>query len=337
MHQIHLFGNVFTRVKDMVWCRFPLRLCSQLYLWGSPLWWDFLRMWPIFGCFFMSDHRGGHIPSLWIVHTRYVFVAGIHLSRTWMSGSLESMRWNVCVHRLGFGLYSHLKEFLGNGLRTHVNSKKIIPSTGSSEEDQTHDTASRRITNPTHYQLSYFGPRVDCRLFCIDPMPSVEIILTKSVPLPALKVWVYAMTRLTVAYLLPSWPTLAISRFLHLLVFHWEAERLGYESITTDLCQKMEFCRMPFCIWMRNLQICVISSVWLLILTGKKFNVGHCMQTFQLHSFIPVLLVGTVDLYHFKLLLDLDLDGRSQWKAKPLQFMFSLTSQLMGMKYKGVA
>ena len=33
-----------------------------------------------------------------------------------MSGSLESMRWNACVHRL----YSHQKEFLGHGVGTHV-------------------------------------------------------------------------------------------------------------------------------------------------------------------------------------------------------------------------
>ena len=30
-----------------------------------------------------------------------------------MSGSYESIRWNACVHRLDFGLYSHLKEFWG--------------------------------------------------------------------------------------------------------------------------------------------------------------------------------------------------------------------------------
>ena len=37
-----------------------------------------------------------------------VFVAGIHPSRTWTSGSLESVRWNACVHRLDLGLYSSL-------------------------------------------------------------------------------------------------------------------------------------------------------------------------------------------------------------------------------------
>ena len=57
------------------------------------------------------------------------FIAGIHSSRTWMSGSFEAMQWNACVHRLSLGLHSHQKEFGGNGVRTHVNSKGNIPTT----------------------------------------------------------------------------------------------------------------------------------------------------------------------------------------------------------------
>ena len=68
-----------------------------------------------------------------------------------MSGSFEFVRWNACVHRLDLSLYSHLKEFWGNGVRTHANSKGKIPSTGSSEEDGTHDAASYRTVSPTHY------------------------------------------------------------------------------------------------------------------------------------------------------------------------------------------
>ena len=44
-----------------------------------------------------------------------------------MSGSFESVRWNALVHRLDLGLYSHLKEFGENGVRTHVNSKEKNP------------------------------------------------------------------------------------------------------------------------------------------------------------------------------------------------------------------
>ena len=47
-----------------------------------------------------------------------------------MSQSFESVRWNACVHRPDLGLYSLLKEFLGNRVRTHANSKGNIPSTG---------------------------------------------------------------------------------------------------------------------------------------------------------------------------------------------------------------
>ena len=47
-----------------------------------------------------------------------------------MSGSLESVRWNTCEHRLDLGLYSHPKEVWGNRARTHVNSMGKIPSTG---------------------------------------------------------------------------------------------------------------------------------------------------------------------------------------------------------------
>ena len=51
-----------------------------------------------------------------------------------MSGSVETMRWNACVHRLDLGLNSYPKEFWENGIRTHINSKG--PSTGGSEEGQ---------------------------------------------------------------------------------------------------------------------------------------------------------------------------------------------------------
>ena len=72
-----------------------------------------------------------------------------------MSGSFESVQWNICVQRLDLSLYSNPKEFLGNGVRTHVNSNGKIPSTGkkfSLEKDRTHDIASHRTANPTHCQ-----------------------------------------------------------------------------------------------------------------------------------------------------------------------------------------
>ena len=76
-----------------------------------------------------------------------------------------SMQWNACVHRLDLSFFSHPKEFWGwgggggNGVRIHVNSKGKIPSTGISEENQTHAAAASRTASPTHDQLSYSGPK----------------------------------------------------------------------------------------------------------------------------------------------------------------------------------
>ena len=71
-----------------------------------------------------------------MVHAACVFVDAIHTSLTRMPGSSESMRWNICVHRLDLGLYS-CQKVKGNGVKSlfYVNSKgKKIPFTGSSEE-----------------------------------------------------------------------------------------------------------------------------------------------------------------------------------------------------------
>ena len=84
-----------------------LILCSELYLFGSP----FLGEICAYVTTFYSNHIGSHILSSWLVHAGCVFVAGIHPSRTWISGSFGSVRWNACVHRLDLGLYSHPKEF----------------------------------------------------------------------------------------------------------------------------------------------------------------------------------------------------------------------------------
>ena len=113
----------------------------------------------VFFCF-LSSHGGSHILSSWMVHAAcwVCFCASIQPSRTWMSGSLKSVRWNACVIRLDLGVYSHPTEFWGNGVKTHVNSKRKIPSTGESEEVWTGSAAPRRTVSPTHYQLSYSSP-----------------------------------------------------------------------------------------------------------------------------------------------------------------------------------
>ena len=80
-----------------------------------------------------------------MVDAACVFVARINLSRTWMPWSFESMQWNVCVHRLGLGLYSY-PRVLGNGVRIHVNSwgKSVLPE------------AQRRV-KPTSHPINSQG------------------------------------------------------------------------------------------------------------------------------------------------------------------------------------
>ena len=69
----------------------------QLYLWGSPFWVRFC----VCDCFCNpTTEVPSHIPSSWMMHVGCVFVASIHLSRTWISGSFESVRQKSCVHRL---------------------------------------------------------------------------------------------------------------------------------------------------------------------------------------------------------------------------------------------
>ena len=107
---------------------------------------------------FKSSHWGSYVLSSWMVHPGFVFVAGSQLSRTWMSGSFESVRWNARVHRLDLSLYSNLKEIWGNGLRTHVNSKGKIHSTGKI-------FAQRRIEPVTLHQRGQQAQRTTNELF----------------------------------------------------------------------------------------------------------------------------------------------------------------------------
>ena len=97
-------------------------------------WWQFLHMWPFLN------------PTIKVVTFRLhgwcslgvVFFANIHLSRTWMSASFESVRWNACVHRLDLGLYALPKEFWGNGVRTMLTprEKSPLPEKFSPEEER---------------------------------------------------------------------------------------------------------------------------------------------------------------------------------------------------------
>ena len=73
-----------------------------------------------------------------------------------MSGFFESVRWKTCTQTRPRFILSC--QVLGNGVRTHVNFKAEISSTGGTEQERTLDAASGRTASPTHYQLSYSGP-----------------------------------------------------------------------------------------------------------------------------------------------------------------------------------
>ena len=62
------------------------------------------------------------------------------------------------MHKLDLGLYFHPKEFLGNGVRTHVNSKGKIPATGGSEEGGTCDACIMQDSKPNTLPAELFQP-----------------------------------------------------------------------------------------------------------------------------------------------------------------------------------
>ena len=53
-------------------------------------------------------------------------------------------------------------EGVGDGVRTHANSNRKIPSPKkfSPEEDRTHNAASSRTASPTHYQRATAAPLI---------------------------------------------------------------------------------------------------------------------------------------------------------------------------------
>ena len=68
----------------------------------------------------------------------------------------------------------------------------------------------------------------------------------------------------------------------------------------------------------------------------KNVQAGHYTHTFHANSFIPAMLKGTIDLYHFKNLKvsEFDLGSRSQGqqKAKSVGIIISNLSQMIRVK-----
>ena len=90
-----------------------------------------------------------------MVHAGCVFIAGIHPFMTQTSVSFESAQWNACMHWLDLDLYSHLEEFLGNGVRTHANSKgkSPLPKAQRRVKPVTLHHAGQRAQNTTYWAI----------------------------------------------------------------------------------------------------------------------------------------------------------------------------------------
>ena len=75
---------------------------------------------------------------------------------------MKSVPWNACLHRLDLSLYSHPKEFWGMASEAVFTpmEKSLLSEKFSSEEDGTHDVASRRTESPTHYQRAILTPSI---------------------------------------------------------------------------------------------------------------------------------------------------------------------------------
>ena len=115
--------NVFIGmwVQYVCVCASSSSVFPAIYL-GSPFLVRVLRMW----LFFNPTIKVVTFSS-WMVHAGCVFVTSIHPSRTWMLGSFQSVRWNACVNRLDFGLYSHPKEFWGMESKLTLTTREKSP------------------------------------------------------------------------------------------------------------------------------------------------------------------------------------------------------------------
>ena len=80
-----------------------------------------------------------------------------------MSGSLESVRRNACVHRLDLGLYSNLKESLRMESEPMLTPREKSP-VPEAESRIASESASHRTVSPKYYQLSYSGPYSNAKI-----------------------------------------------------------------------------------------------------------------------------------------------------------------------------
>ena len=85
-----------------------------------------------------------------MVHAGCIFVAGIHLSRTWMLGSFGFMRWNSCVHRLDFGFALIRKSLGGMESVRMLTPREKFPLPEDQRMVKPLNAASHTTASPTH-------------------------------------------------------------------------------------------------------------------------------------------------------------------------------------------
>ena len=74
-------------------------------------------------------------------------------------------------------------------------------------------------------------------------------------------------------------------------------------SISSKMAEVVTLSNKTFAIWSMSI-MCLIyngscASGRPADSSGKNFYVGHYTQTFEPNLFIPAMLIGTVDFYHF--------------------------------------
>ena len=153
---------------------------SLLYLWGSPVWVRFLRMWPFSNPTIkvVTFRRHG-----WCVLGVFLLPGFTHLGheRQDLLSPCNEMRVCVCTQTRPRFILSSERVFLGNGVRNHVNSKGKIPSTGKFpqrriEPAMLHYAGQRAQTLPR----SYWGPKLSVILTLHFLMAAVDTLNTKT-------------------------------------------------------------------------------------------------------------------------------------------------------------
>ena len=115
-----------------------------------------------------------------MVHAGCVFVASIHPSRTWMSGSFESMQWNACVLRLDLGLYSHPKEgVFSRPVLTPREKSPLSEAQRRIRPTMLHHTG-QRAQHTTNWTLPAYAKRYHFLLYRLHQCPSGEVSMARA-------------------------------------------------------------------------------------------------------------------------------------------------------------